>query len=207
MRPSTSWSPELLTPKAPSTLSRRTPRAIAPDTTRERVGRHGGSTNATPRVGRSRRIDGAAPVSNEHSEATLASAVEQSAVSPRLDRESPVNWMLRVRTERGAGTATVREWQEAGRLNGVILRAAIDAGALDVARGAAARGRGEQLVDSESLLTLLSREVVYASQLDCPPVWRRTLPASVECSTHLKRGRRATRTRPVTAAPAGVRVQ
>ncbi len=106
--------------------------------------------------------------------------------------------------QRGPTVATVEEWSEAGWLRLDILLAAIDAGALDVLDGVPRRATRTTRVTSEALLTLLSRELVYASQLECPPAWRRTLPASVE-----RRGRRgglrATRTRPATVVCQGGR--
>jgi|GEM_PF-2844840 len=201
MMPQTSRSRELRTPKANETTSSRTSRATAPGDNRERVGHRRDSRDATARAGHARRRNVAAPLSSEHSELLRESVPDQQTVSPRKDRESPVHWMLRVRAESGIVTATVGAWQDAGRLNGGILRGAIEAGALQVARSTTSRRQSDDVVDSESLLTLLCREVVYAGQLDLPPAWRRRLDASVE-SAPRRRGLRATRTRPATAAPA-----
>ena len=120
------------------------------------------------------------------------------------DRECPVFWLLRLRIERGPTVATVEEWSVAGSLSIKLLLAAIDAGALEVVGGVPRRATRTDRVTSESLLTLLSRELMYASQLECPPAWRRTLPASVKMRSR-KGGQHSTRTRPVTVACKGGR--
>ncbi len=122
----------------------------------------------------------------------------------REERESPVHWLLRITIECGATVATVEDWSEAGWLTLDILLAAIDAGALEVVGAVPRRAARTTRVTSEALLTLLSRELVYASQLECPPVWRRTLPASVE-RRRRRSGLRTTRTRPATVVCRGGR--
>jgi hypothetical protein len=122
------------------------------------------------------------------------------ALPYRNHHEAPVSWLLGVRLTYGPVVATIDEWIDAGRLSRNVLRAAIKAGALTRLGRVEADGRRRDLVDSGELLTMLCREDVYAMQLECPPVWRRTLDASVERPMRKQRGQRATRTRLVTAA-------
>lgn len=148
-----------------------------------------------------------APVSESSATRPAQSAsrsVDGLHLPMRESRETPVFWLLRLRIERGPTVASVQEWSAAGNLSITLLLAAIDAGALEAVGGVPRRATRTTRVTSESLLTLLSHELVYASKLECPPSWRRTLPASVETRGR-KGGRRATRTRPATVACEGGR--